>query len=790
MIELETRLSAQVLNAVDCGVFILDTAGRVVAWNDWMVSATGVAAEKAKGEVLADLFPGADFRRFAVALADAFEAGSSSILTHNLHPQLFPLRTRAGRTLVHDVSVRPVGERPFTRCLVQVTDVTVAVERERVLRARQNARYSAVVDSAPDAILTIDVDGVIQTANAAAGREFGYDPAAMVGMPAVELFQDKTAWLDMWRSALCADEPARFAELTARRKTGEISHLEASAAPWQSEQRTFVTAILRDVNARHAAETALRRLHETLEERFAVALSERKILADIVENNDALIQVIDHNFRLMAINKASADEVERLFGARPQPGNNILDPIRDRPEEAAAIKALWDRALSGQRFTVVRTVNDARGERRCYEFKFNPLSNAAGERIGAFQFVYDVTDRIENEDQLARTQEALRQSQKMEAIGQLTGGIAHDFNNLLTGIIGSMDILRRRITAGKYEDTQRFMDAATTSANRAAALTHRLLAFARRQPLDPKPTRVNKLVRGIEDLLERTLGERVRTTTDLAEDLWPTRTDANQLENALINLAINARDAMPDGGRLNIATRNESVDVALRVGEDIIQPGDYVVISVSDTGQGIAPDVIGKVFEPFYTTKPLGEGTGLGLSMIYGFVKQTRGHIRLESELGRGTIVSLYLPRHLGEIDGGEGREGRPAPKGEGETVLLVEDDPSVRLLIGEVLRDLGYACIEAHNGQTASPVLTSNARLDLMITDVGLPGMNGRDLARLARTHRPDLKILFVTGYAEHVTGGEELLEPGTALVTKPFTLDALGFKIREMLAAPRTSA
>jgi CheY-like chemotaxis protein len=322
------------------------------------------------------------------------------------------------------------------------------------------------------------------------------------------------------------------------------------------------------------------------------------------------------------------------------------------------------------------------------------------------------------------------------------------------------------------------------SANRAASLTHRLLAFARRQPLDPKAIDVNQLIRGIEDLLRRTLGEQVQLVLELDSDLWPTVTDGNQLENSIINLAINARDAMPGGGCLRITTKRIDVSQPISSGSYQIEIGEYVVISVSDTGTGIDPEVLPKVFEPFYTTKPMGQGTGLGLSMIYGFVKQTGGNVQIVSSLGQGTDVMLYLRRFRGRLDHKEGARDLQAPQGRGETVLLVEDDSAVRLLIGEVLRDLGYACIEASNGRTALPILASNAHLDLMITDVGLPEINGRQLAEFARKQRPDLRILFVTGYAEHFTGGETLLAPGMEMVTKPFVLDTLAFKIREMLA------
>ncbi|MGI3903071.1 MAG: response regulator [Janthinobacterium lividum] len=380
-------------------------------------------------------------------------------------------------------------------------------------------------------------------------------------------------------------------------------------------------------------------------------------------------------------------------------------------------------------------------------------------------------------------EEKLRQSQKMEAIGQLTGGIAHDFNNLLTGITGSLDIIRRRMATGRTDDIPRFMDAASTSAQRAAALTHRLHAFARRQSLDTKPCDVNALVASLDDMLRRTLGEQVRLEISLAAGLWPALTDANQFENALLNLAINARDAMVDGGRLSVETVNRALGEAdVLVGEDVT-PGSYVMIRVTDTGSGMTPEVVAKVFDPFFTTKPLGMGTGLGLSMIYGFAKQSGGHVRIDSEVGRGTTVELYLPRAKVDEVLSLKPDSLHTPRGHGETVLVVEDDPTVRLLMVEVLDELGYLHIEAADSREALLVLRSEQRIDMMVSDVGLPGMNGRQLAELARETRPGLKVLFVTAYTESATARAEFLAPGMDLLLKPFTLDGLGTKIREMI-------
>jgi PAS domain S-box-containing protein len=394
----------------------------------------------------------------------------------------------------------------------------------------------------------------------------------------------------------------------------------------------------------------------------------------------------------------------------------------------------------------------------------------------------DITAERAAEAELAAAQEVLRQSQKMEAIGQLTGGIAHDFNNLLTGIIGSLDIIRRRMATGRLDDVPRFMDAASTSAHRAGALTHRLLAFARRQSLDIRPNNINRLVASMEDLLHRTLGEHIELVCAFSPELCTALADANQLENAVLNLAINARDAMPDGGRLTIETANVRLDEAYASSQDDVVPGDYVMIGVSDTGVGMSADVVAKAIDPFFTTKPVGEGTGLGLSMVYGFAKQICGHLRIYSEVGHGTTIKLFLPRALQDAVRLEGPL-EEAPQGHGETILVVEDDATVRLILADALRELGYDVLLASDARPAIPILQSDRRIDLMMSDVVLPHINGRKLAEIARAWRPALKILFVTGYAEQATYRGDFLDGGMDMLTKPFALDELGSKVRSMI-------
>nr|WP_286179036.1 MULTISPECIES: ATP-binding protein [unclassified Erwinia] len=372
----------------------------------------------------------------------------------------------------------------------------------------------------------------------------------------------------------------------------------------------------------------------------------------------------------------------------------------------------------------------------------------------------------------------------MEAVGQLTGGIAHDFNNMLTGIIGSLELLRRRLARGRTEDLDSLIDLGVTSANRAAGLTHRLLAFSRRQSLDSKPVQMNTLVVSMGELLQRSINESIHLEMQLDEQLWVAEADPNQLESALLNLVLNARDAMPDGGKLLVKTSNQHLDTGFTEAHSNLQPGDYIVLSVTDTGCGMPQSTINRAFDPFFTTKPIGQGTGLGLSMIYGFSKQSGGHVSIQSEVGKGTKVSLFLPRFSGELLQDTQVDAQHAPYARnGETVLIVEDDPAVRVLVSAVLSELGYAFVEAGDADSAVPILDSGQRIDLLISDVGLPGMNGRQLAEIGRQYRPDLKVLFITGYAEHAAVRGGFLDPGMQMITKPFTFDLLTAKVREMI-------
>jgi PAS domain S-box-containing protein len=450
------------------------------------------------------------------------------------------------------------------------------------------------------------------------------------------------------------------------------------------------------------------------------------------------------------------------------------------PDDIAASQIAWVDA-SQHSLPVMRLEN----RYRCKDGNYRWLSwDAVPDGGKVYCSARDITADKERAEALRVAEEALRQSQKMEAVGQLTGGLAHDFNNLLASIGGSLEVIDKSIDAGRFDKVKHFVSMGHTSVKRAAALTHRLLTFSRRQTLDPKPVDINGLVAGMEDLVTQTIGPSVELEVVGAGGLWPTLVDASQLENALLNLCINARDAMPDGGRLTIETANKWLDDRSGT-EREIPAGQYVALSVTDTGVGMTPEIAAKAFDPFFTTKPLGAGTGLGLSMAYGFARQSGGQVRIYSEVGLGTTVRLYLPRHDQDaVDQIEREKSSDQRLGEGEVVLVIDDEPAIRALLVEFLKDSGYVALEAPDGPSGLRVLQAAQQIDLLITDVGLPGgMNGRQVADAARTFRPDLKVLFITGYAENAVVGNGHVEKWMSVMTKPFDFDSLTEKIKGMM-------
>jgi len=646
-----------ILGAINGGLILLDSNERVIGWNIWMESVSGLSEADVSGKTLAEIFPGTDLKRLPSAVTAALTSSASTLITNALNPHLLPLRNRSHRPLLHDIAVSPIGNQPVTTCMVFVTDVTMATNRERYLRQQQNARYDAVVESAPDVIITIDHEGRIQFANPAAASHLGYSATELIGREAVTLFETKSEFVATWQSAVASAVSTRPRELIAHRKDGSRTYLEASASQWKTGSRFFVTVILRDINQRRATAAALIELNQTLEQRV-----------------------------------------------------------------------------------LARTA------------------------------------------QLMTAEDALRQSQKMEAIGSLTGGIAHDFNNLLAVISGNLHLLKRDV-AGNAPAELRVKNALDGVA-RSAKLSSQLLAFARRQPLAPKVINLGRFIEDMEDIIGKAVGEGVTVETIIADGLWNTLIDPGNVENALLNLAINARDAMEGQGSLTIEVGNAFLDSDyVRTHEDVVR-GEYVLITISDSGTGMTPEVMAKAFEPFFTTKPEGRGTGLGLSMVYGFVRQSGGHIKIDSKVGQGTTIRLYLPRSLQAEDLLVDIDAMPVIGGN-EMVLVAEDDEAVRETVVALLNDLGYRVLKAKDAQSALSIIESGMPIDLLFTDVVMPGtLKSTELARKARERIPYLAVLFTSGYSQDAITNSGSLDENVELLSKPYSRDALARKLRHVLA------
>lgn len=569
---------------------------------------------------------------------------------------------------------------------------------------------------------------------------------------------------------------------------GDVRYLDFVYQPMRDADGAvsgiFVAGV--DVTDRTLAETRLREqaaalqsFNDELETRIAAALAERKVLGDIVESTDAFIQVSDLDYRFLAINRASAEEFERIFGVRPKVGDNMIDLLADRPDHQAAVRAVWARALRGEEFTETQEFGDPGLSRRWYEMKFNTLRDRDGAMIGAFQFVQDVTERINNQARMAEAEDRIRQAQKIESIGQLAGGIAHDFNNLLVVILGGLSLIDRPCAP---ERRARILDGMRQSAERGASLSRQLLSFARRQPLKPEPVDLSARIEAMRDLLDRTLRGDVHVETDFAEDLWRVLVDPAELGLVLLNLCVNARDAMADGGTISISARNAP---GLRHRH---LDGDFVVLSVKDNGCGMAADVLAKVFEPFYTTKEVGKGSGLGLPQVQGFAVQSNGAVMVESAIGEGTTVTLLLPR-TDQVPPAPTpaitlpEPSTPSPSG---AVLLVEDDAEVASLVSEMIREIGYTVIRTSSADAALGALANDRAVDLLFSDIMMPGtMNGVDLAREAKRRRPDLPILLTSGYADAAL--RVAADEGFQVLNKPYDIGNLRRAIGQVLGGQR---
>ncbi|MFV3126374.1 PAS domain S-box protein [Niveispirillum sp. KHB5.9] len=637
-------VATALVDRVGGGLVLVDPQRRIRLWNRWMVQASSMATADLLGRCLWEVFPGLRDTRMGISIDEALTTGTSSFLTHNLNPQMLPLRKADGRNLLHDTRIQPFDIAGERWCFIQVDDQTANIERERALRERGEARYRAVVDAAPEVIVTTDSAGVIQWINGAVTRHFGHEPQDVVGKP-ISILLDAGA-ADLWPRGQGgkAGEGGMSLDVTGRRKDGSLFDLEVSIGRWRSEQRLFRTGILRDVTERKRIDAELRHLNATLEAR-----------------------------------------------------------VEERTAEL--------RAEAAQR---------------------------------------------------ARVEETLLQSQKMEAVGQLTGGMAHDFNNLLQALQACLQMVGRRTTS--IPEVRPLLDAGHQAVDRGANLVRQLMSFARKQALTAEAFDVRERLLGMRVILDRALRADIRLQLDIRADAWNILADPTQFELAVLNLVVNARDAISADGLVTVTAQNRTLNGKGPKG----LLGDFVEICVGDNGSGMAPEVASRIFEPFFTTKSVGKGTGLGLAQVYGFCEQSGGTVTVDSAPGAGSRISLWLPRSTVPVEEGAAPVSS-TPRGGGAVVLLVEDDPIVLPVVKAALEDLDYVVVHAATGDEALRRLQSGEPADILFTDLVMPGhTSGIALARKARTLRPDLPIVLTSGYSNELSRESEF-----RLLAKPYRVE-----------------
>jgi PAS domain S-box-containing protein len=701
-----------------------------------------------------------------------------------------------GRVAFDDADPQPIGDAEHRSQLVarlerRLQRLERELERRKLLEAQLAEREMELTDFLENAVVAlhkVDANGIVTWANRAELELLGYEPGEYIGRPVAD-FVVQPGQAASLLTRVSAGETLRDEHVQVRCKDGSTRDVLIDSSPLIIDGK-FVCARASMRDARlfrdgQRAQEQLRQLNEELEQRVADRTSElrrselqfRELVSGVV---DYAIYMLDVDGCIVSWN-AGAERIKGYTQSEAIGKHFSMFYTPEDRENGTPQRALTLAATLGKYEAEAWRVRK-NGTRFWASVVIDAIYNDSGTLVGFAKVTRDLTERRVIEEQL-------RQSQKMEAIGQLTGGVAHDFNNLLTVIVGNLETIWR---SAPPEDgkLRRAIDQVTRGAQRAVTLTQQLLAFSRRQPLSPKPTDINRLVAGMSELIRRTIGENIAVETVLAGGLWRVEIDAHQLESALLNLAVNARDAMPAGGKLTIETANAHLDDGYASKYPELTPGQYVVLCVTDTGTGMTADIIARAFEPFYTTKPIGQGTGLGLSQVYGFVKQSGGHVKLYSEAGHGTTVKIYLPR-ISEQHEEEQETNLSAPLGGGlhEVVLVVEDDPDVRLFTTESLCELGFTVLEAHDGPSALKQLEQHPEVHLLFTDVGLPGINGAQLVAAARELRPDVKVLFTTGYARNAIVHQGRLDPGVELITKPFTRAQLASRIRDVLDVPLSS-
>jgi PAS domain S-box-containing protein len=658
--------------------------------------------------------------------------------------------------VTNETTRRVLDQRALKASEQRRLELIADLERQVIERAHERGLTWQV---SPDLLSVMSADLHFETTNPAWRLALGWSDEELSGFAFADLLHpDDVSRSQHALAALAKNHPVLNLENRYRRKDGSYRWLSWVAVP--EGGKMYCSA--RDITS-----------EKQQAEELATKTAELNCLWDISPD---LLTMVDFNGIFLQINPAWS----AVLGYQPADliGKHVMDLAH--PDDLKATEAALGQALDDTLPLFENRYRHKDGSYRWIGW------TAASDNGVIFALGKHMTAEKERSEALRTAEEALRQAQKMEAVGQLTGGLAHDFNNLLMGVSGNIELLKNRVAKGRTEDLGRYINASLEGLRRAAALTHRLLAFSRRQTLDPKPTDVDQLVEGMAELIRRTVGPSIAMDVIATRELWPTLVDPHQLENSLLNLCLNARDAMPDGGQLLIESSNK--DLELDEARELELPaGQYVALCVSDNGSGMTSEVVKRAFDPFFTTKPIGMGTGLGLSMIYGFARQSGGGVHIHSTPGRGSQVCIYLPAFTETVAPSTDEPSQHEPLAHvagGETVLVVDDEPSVRALMAEVLTDQGYRVLEADTGAVALQILQTRQTIDLLVSDVGLPGgMNGRQLADAARSLRPDLKVLFVTGYAENAALGNGRLAPGMHVLTKPFSIPALSERVKGLL-------
>jgi len=752
--------------------WIADQTGYIIWYNKRWYEYTGTTASDMEGwgwQSVHDL----------TALPDILEQWRAAISAAEPFEMVFSIRGADGvlRPFLTRISPAFDAEGAVANWYGVNTDISLQLKAEHAV-AKSEARFRLLADSMPQFVWSATADGASDYHNARWYAYTGAPIGSCDGEAWIEWVHpdDRSGAMAAWRRA-CEAGRAFQSEYRVRSRTGDYRWVLAGGQPERNAEGQIVRwyGACTDIEDIVQARLLMQRSRDELEALAQQRTGERNLLATLVERTDVMVMALDTDYRILAINRANVDGFERLYGRRPKVGDNVLDVLAHQPELQAVTRETWARAFAGEEFTVTQSRGDLARARADLEIKFRTLTNDAGERIGAFQFVTDVTQRIKDQQTLAQAQEVLVQAQKLEAMGQLTGGVAHDFNNLLTPILGALDLLVRRGVGGDRE--QRLIHGALESAERARTLVHRLLAFARRQPLQSVPIDVGGLVNGMADLVASATGPTIGVTLRIADPPLMAKADSHQLEMAILNLAVNARDAMEGSGDLTISVTAESVETGHPVG---LKPGDYVRLCVSDTGKGMDEATIARAIEPFFSTKGVGQGTGLGLSMAHGLASQLGGALTIESQPGAGAHISIWLPQSVDPAIAQESAARSLLRGAEIGVVLLVDDEPHIRAITAEMLTELGFDVREANSSEAALSAVQGGFTPNILITDHLMPGMTGVELAYAIQAIVPEARALIISGFAE-----VESLDPSLNRLAKPFVQSDLASALAELRCA-----